>query len=64
MVSAFMISRSRWAIRLGLFTACVVPMLACERVPLLAPSGSTIGLVTTATALPVNGTTPIVAQVI
>ena len=39
-------------------------MLACERVPLLAPSGSTIGLVTTATALPLNGTTQIVAQVI
>jgi hypothetical protein len=39
-------------------------MLACERVPLLAPSGSTIGLVTTSTALPLNGTTQIVAQVI
>src|SRR5205807_7335554 len=33
-------------------------------VPLLAPSGSTITLTVAATALPVNGTTPIVAQVL
>lgn len=36
----------------------------CQRVPLLAPSGSTITLTTVATALPFNGTTDIVAQVI
>jgi hypothetical protein len=39
-------------------------MLACQRVPLLAPSGSTITLTTSTTALPVNGTTQIVAQVL
>ena len=37
---------------------------ACDKVPLLAPSGSTITLTVTATALPVNGTTQIVAQVL
>jgi Bacterial Ig-like domain (group 1)/PKD domain len=37
---------------------------ACQRVPLLAPSGSTITLVASTTALPVNGTTQIIAQVI
>jgi PKD repeat protein len=38
--------------------------VACERVPLLAPSGSTITLTALATVLPVNGTTDIIAQVI
>lgn len=37
---------------------------ACDKVPLLAPSGSTITLTVAATALPVNGTTQIVAQVL
>src|SRR5262245_58358483 len=64
MVTGFMLSRLRWVVRLGLFTLAVLTMVACERVPLLAPSGSSIGLVTTATALPVNGRTQIVAQVI
>ena len=36
----------------------------CQKVPLLAPSGSTITLSSAATALPANGTTTIVAQVI
>ena len=39
-------------------------MVACERVPLLAPSGSTMTLTSPTTALPVNGTAPIVVQVI
>jgi hypothetical protein len=64
MVSAFMISRSRSAAWLGLFTVCSIPMLACQRVPLLAPSGSTITLTTSTTALPVNGTTQVLAQVL
>ena len=37
---------------------------ACNKVPLLAPTGSTITLTVAATALPVNGTTQIVAQVL
>ena len=39
-------------------------MVACERVPLLAPSGSTLTLTSPTTALPVNGTAPIGVQVI
>src|SRR6266511_4530486 len=37
---------------------------ACERVPLLAPSGSTITLTTATAALGFNGTADIIAQVI
>src|SRR6266550_1633040 len=37
---------------------------ACQRVPLLAPSGSSITLTASTTALSANGTTPIIAQVI
>ncbi len=37
---------------------------ACDSVPLLAPSGSVITLVSSVTALPINGSTNIVAQVI
>ncbi len=37
---------------------------ACQKVPLLAPSGSTITLTASATALPVNGSTDVIAQVI
>src|SRR5919204_6136694 len=37
---------------------------ACHGVPLLAPSGSTITLTALATALPLNGSTQIIAQVI
>ena len=38
--------------------------VACQKVPLLAPSGSTITLTALATALPINGSTDIIAQVI
>jgi len=37
---------------------------ACEKVPLLAPSGSTIVLTAAANALPTNGTTDIIAQIL
>src|SRR5205823_1272766 len=37
---------------------------ACQRVPLLAPSGSSIILNASTTVLPLNGTTTIVAQVL
>ena len=45
-------------------TAVLASSVTCQRVPLLAPSGSTITLTTGVTALPVNGTADIVAQVI
>ena len=38
--------------------------VACQKVPLLAPTGSTIVLTATTTAISANGTTPIVAQVL
>src|SRR5580692_10236698 len=37
---------------------------SCEKVPLLAPTGSTIALTVGATALPENGTVAIIAQVL
>jgi hypothetical protein len=45
---------------------CAVPLLvtACEKVPLTAPTGSTITLTTATSTLPINGTATIVAQVI
>lgn len=64
MVSAFMISRRHLA---ALF---VVPALAfaieaaCNRVPLLAPSGSSITLTTATSILPVSGSATIIAQVV
>jgi adhesin/invasin len=37
---------------------------ACDRIALLAPAGSTISLIASASTLPLNGTTQILAQVI
>ena len=65
MVMVFMISRLRRA-----FALLAVPFgvalltAACQKVPLLAPSGSTITLTSLATALPINGSTDLIAQVI
>jgi PKD repeat protein len=64
MVSVFMISRRSSTAWLAFAIASLMSAAACERVPLLAPSGSTITLTTPTTALPVNGTTRIVAQII
>ena len=44
--------------------ALALSIPACDSVPLLAPSGSTITLTSQATALPANGRTTILAQVI
>ena len=41
-----------------------VTTIACQRVALLAPAGSTITLTTLAPTLPLNGTTSLIAQVI
>src|SRR5690349_12225166 len=38
--------------------------VSCQKVPLLAPSGSTITLTASTNALPVGGTTQLVAQII
>jgi len=64
MVSAFMISRRHLA---ALFVVPAIAFLveaACNRVPLLAPSGSSITLTTATSILPVNGSATIIAQVV
>ena len=38
--------------------------VSCERVPLLAPTGSTITLTASTTALSVNGTAQLIAQLL
>src|SRR5262245_13258376 len=65
MLTGFMVSRLRRAIFFGtLSVALGVLVAACQRVPLLAPTGSTITLTSSATALPINGSADIIAQVI
>lgn len=67
MIPRFLPATARGRARL----ACVLTSLfslalvvGCEKVPLLAPAGSTITLTSSATTLPINGTTTIVAQVL
>src|SRR5512138_2814229 len=65
MFTAFMVSRLRRASALAaLAGASALSIVACQKVPLLAPSGSTITLTSTATALPTGGSAEIIAQVI
>src|SRR5712671_1272934 len=62
MVSVFMITGFRvLRVVLGVLAMTTV---ACQRVALLAPSGSTITLTSVATTVPLNGTTNLIAQVI
>jgi len=64
MFSAFMVPRLRPVVRVIPLFAVALLAIGCEKVPLLAPSGSTITLTSAVNALPVNGTAQIVAQVI
>src|SRR3981081_1560254 len=65
MLSDSMIIRHPGAILLLIPVAIgSLAIAACQRVPLLAPTGSTITLTALATALPSNGTTDVIAQVI
>jgi len=48
----------------AVFAGLSLTIGACQKVPLLAPSGSTITLTAGSTALSVNGTTDIIAQVL
>jgi len=52
----------RVALGVALLAASLVA--ACQRVPLLAPAGSTITLTSAATAVPTNGTAQLIAQVL
>ena len=49
---------------LGLGAAALALVFGCEKVPLLAPTGSTITLTATTTAMSANGSTVIIAQVL
>src|SRR5260221_11849347 len=64
MFIVFMLSRPRCASLLAALLISSVWVGACEKVPLLAPSGSTLTLTASATALPLNGSTQLVVQVI
>jgi hypothetical protein len=66
MLIDFMITRLSRAFPFAAVVAASLSILVvgCQKVPLLAPSGSTITLTVAATALPVNGTAQVVAQVI
>src|SRR5262245_23544243 len=65
MFIAFMVSRLRCAITLASVSVAFIALaVACQKVPLLAPTGSTITLTSSATTLPLNGQTDIIAQVI
>jgi adhesin/invasin len=58
-----MISR-RFAVIALVVAAASAAMSACQKVPLLAPSGSKIVLTAAATTLPSNGSTDIIASVL
>jgi PKD repeat protein len=65
MVIAFMVSRSLRSATLAVIVAtAAVLSVACQKVPLLAPAGSTITLTAAATTLPLNGTTQLIAQLV
>jgi hypothetical protein len=67
MLSNLIIARSKYRIPVRVVLGLLVPILvtaACEKVPLLAPTGSTITLTASTNALPVNGSTDIIAQVL
>src|ERR1700730_7513975 len=65
MVIVFMVSRLRRVSTLfAVLAGSALVTASCSKVPLLAPSGSSIVLTVTATALPLNGTTQIIAQVL
>src|SRR5262249_34851321 len=64
MFSASMISRGRLAALVLLPTIAFIIELACSRVPLLAPSGSSITLTTAQNVVAINGSATITAQVI
>src|SRR5215475_247943 len=65
MLTAFMVSRPlrRWFVS-GVLAGISLSIGACQKVPLLAPTGSTITVTAGSTALSVNGTTDITAMVL
>jgi len=66
MLTAFMVSRPlrRWIATAAVLAGLSLSIGACQKVPLLAPTGSTITVTAGSTALSVNGTTDITATVL
>jgi len=65
MLMAFMLARPlRRRLVTAVFAGLSLTIGACQKVPLLAPTGSTITLTAGSTALSVNGTTDIIAFVL
>src|SRR3954447_13541007 len=64
MVIVLMVSRSLRSATLASLVAAVALSAACQKVPLLAPAGSTMTLTTAASTLPINGSTDVIAQLI
>jgi Bacterial Ig-like domain (group 1)/PKD domain len=64
MLDVFMVTRLSYRVLVAALAACSLFVVACEKVPLLAPTGSTITLTASTTALPVNGATQLIAQII
>src|SRR5688572_18655631 len=64
MLTGFMITRQKGLVALFAAGAFSLALSACEKVPLMAPAGSTIILTASTNALPANGTTDIIAQVL
>src|SRR5206468_10274063 len=64
MVSVQMITRFNVTGAVCLAAALSVGTVSCEKVPLLAPSGSSITLIASTNVLPVNASTSITAQVL
>ena len=59
----FVAFRRQSTVKFGVL-ACSFVMLSCDRMPLVAPTGTTITLVTNANAVSVNGSTDIIAVLI
>ena len=65
MLTAFMLARPlRCRLVTAVFAGLSLTIGACQKVPLLAPTGSTITVTAGSTALSVNGTTDIIAIVV
>src|SRR4051794_41863794 len=64
MVIVLMVSRSLRSATLACLVAAAALSVACQKVPLLAPAGSTMTLTTAASTLPINGSTDVIAQII
>src|SRR5262245_14587091 len=65
MLNGSMVARSRQAFFLtGVLIYAALASISCEKVPLLAPTGSIITLTTATSALGFNGTAEIIAQVV